>query len=159
MSGIVGELRDVISIGVGYTLPFQTFAYKDVNGKEYKFSDFKGKYLYIDVWATWCAPCKKEIPYINKLEKEFHGKDIQFVSISMDKRNDYDKWKKFVKDEELTGVQLISESDFNTRIVKDYKINTIPRFLLFDKEGKIVDAKALRPSNPKLKIQLEKLLN
>lgn len=134
------------------------FTYKDAAGKDVSFSDFRGKYVYIDVWATWCSPCKKEIPYIKQLEKDLHGKDIQFVSISMDKQKDHEKWKKFIKEEALTGVQLFSDDAFNTRIAKDYKIDAIPRFLLFDKEGKIVDANAKRPSNPELKKQLMQLL-
>ncbi|UMB52504.1 TlpA family protein disulfide reductase [Lutibacter sp. A64] len=134
------------------------FTYKDQNDKDVSFSDFKGKLVYIDVWAMWCAPCKAEIPYLKQLEKDIHGKDIQFVSISMDKPKEHEKWKQFIKDQELTGVQLFSDDAFNTRIAKDYKINTIPRFLLFDKEGKIVDADAKRPSDPKLKQQLLELL-
>ncbi|MBJ6368382.1 TlpA family protein disulfide reductase [Snuella sedimenti] len=134
------------------------FTYKDHNGKSVSFSDLKGKIVYIDVWATWCAPCKKEIPYLKQLEKDLHGKDIQFVSISMDKQKDHEKWKKFIKDKELTGLQLFSDDAFNTRIAKDYKINSIPRFLLFDKEGKIIDANAKRPSEPELKKQLLTLL-
>ncbi|WP_084158172.1 TlpA family protein disulfide reductase [Gaetbulibacter saemankumensis] len=134
------------------------WSYKDVNGKEYAFSDFRGKYLYIDVWATWCAPCKKEIPALKQLEKDLHGKDIQFVSISMDKPKHEQKWKDFVKNENLTGIQLMSENAFQTRIGYDYKIKTIPRFLLFDPEGRIIDANAKRPSDPELKKQLLTLL-
>ena len=87
-----------------------------------------------------------------------HGKNIQFVSISVDNKKDRDKWLNFVKEEELTGVQLFSEDAFNTAIAKDYKINAIPRFLLFDPEGKIIDADAKRPSDPELKQQLLQLL-
>ncbi|MGY0408265.1 MAG: TlpA family protein disulfide reductase, partial [Polaribacter sp.] len=134
------------------------FTYKDKNGKKVSFSDLKGKVVYIDTWATWSAPCKKEIPYIKQLKKDLHGKNIQFVSISLDKQKDYKKWKQFVEDKKLTGIQLFANNDFNTRIAKDYKINRIPRFLLFDKDGKIVDTNAKRPSNPELKKQLLKLL-
>lgn len=135
------------------------FTYKNETGVDVSFSDFKGNYVYIDVWATWCAPCKQEIPYIKQLEKDLQGKNIQFVSISMDKPKDHEKWKMFVKDESLVGVQLFSDNAFDTRFAKDYKINAIPRFLLFDDEGKIVDANAKRPSNPELKKQLLDLLN
>ncbi|GAA4298722.1 TlpA family protein disulfide reductase [Aestuariibaculum suncheonense] len=134
------------------------FTYKDQNGKDVSFKDFRGKYVYIDVWATWCSPCKKQIPYLKELERELHGKNIQFVSISLDKQKDHGKWLDFVNDEALTGVQLISEDAFNTAIAKDYKINAIPRFLLFDPEGKIIDADAKRPSDPELKQQLLQLL-
>ena len=134
------------------------FTYKDINGRDVSFTDFKGKYVYIDAWATWCAPCKQEIPYLKQLEKDLHEKNIVFVSISFDKPKDKEKWKTYVKENELTGVQLITENAFETRIAWDYKINAIPRFLLFDPEGKIIDADAKRPSLPELKKQLLKLL-
>ena len=135
-----------------------TFTFKDINDKDVSFFDFKGKYVYIDFWATWCSPCKREIPALKKLEKDLHKKDIVFVSISMDKPKAHNKWKEFVKKEGLTGVQLFATDAFNTPIAKDYKINSIPRFIIFDKEGKIVDADAKRPSNPELKNELEELL-
>lgn len=134
------------------------FTYKDINGKDVSFSDFKGKLVYIDIWAMWCAPCKQQIPYLQKLEKELHGKDIVFLSISVDKPGKKEKWEKFVKEKELTGIQLFSDNAFNTRIAKDYKINAIPRFLLFDKKGRILDANADRPSLPRLKKHLLQLL-
>ena len=134
------------------------FTFKDVNDKDISFSSFKGKVVYIDFWAMWCSPCKREIPYLKKLEKELHGKDIVFVSVSMDKPKLNNKWKQFVKDQKLTGVQLFSTNAFKTKLAKDYKINSIPRFILFDKEGKIIDGDAKRPSDPKLKKQLIKIL-
>jgi thiol-disulfide isomerase/thioredoxin len=138
--------------------PGINFTYKDINDKEVSFADLRGKVVYIDVWATWCAPCKQEIPYLKKLEEEFKGKDIQFVSISMDKPKHHEKWKKFVEDNELTGIQLFADNAFDSKLAKDYQINSIPRFLLFDKDGLIVNADAIRPSNPDLKGLLEDLL-
>jgi thiol-disulfide isomerase/thioredoxin len=138
--------------------PGADFTYKDVDDKEVSFSDLKGKYIYIDAWAMWCSPCKQEIPYLKKLEEEFRGKDIHFVSISLDKPKDLKKWKKFVKDNKLTGIQLFTDNAFESKIAKDYKINAIPRFLLFDKEGLIINADAKRPSDPELKKILKDLL-
>ena len=68
----------------------------------------KGKYLYIDVWATWCAFCKREIPLLKRLEEEYHGKNIEFVSISVDDKKQHDKWRQTIVDREMTGVQLFS---------------------------------------------------
>jgi thiol-disulfide isomerase/thioredoxin len=138
--------------------PGAEFICKDINDKEVSFSDLKGKYIYIDVWAMWCSPCKQEIPHLKKLEKAFKGKNIHFVSISMDKPKDLKKWKKFVKDNKLTGIQLFADNAFESKIAKDYKINSIPRFLLFDKAGLIIDADAKRPSDPELKKILKNLL-
>lgn len=78
------------------------FTYPDVNGKMVSLSDFKGKVVLIDVWATWCAPCKEEIPALQELEKEFHGNDnLVFMSVSVD--DDKAKWEKMVNDKKLGG--------------------------------------------------------
>lgn len=134
------------------------FTYNDVNDKPVTFADFKGKYVYIDLWATWCGPCKAEIPYLKKMEEEFRGKDIVFMSVSVDKIKDTQKWKDFVKKEQLTGVQLIGDNAIDSGIAKNYDVNAIPRFLLFDKQGKIISIDAPRPSDPLLKEQLTGLL-
>ena len=55
------------------------------------------------MWATWCNPCKKEIPFLQKVEKQYHGKNIEFVSISVDQEKDHDTWKKMVADKNLSG--------------------------------------------------------
>ncbi len=125
--------------------------YESILGGKVSLKDLKGKYVYIDVWATWCAPCKVEIPYLKSLEKEYHGKNIQFVSISVDKPEAYETWKKMVKDQELGGVQLYADANFESKFILEYGINSIPRFILLDPNGNIVEADALRPSNPKLK--------
>jgi len=128
------------------------------DGKKVKFSDFRGKVVLVDVWATWCGPCKKEIPALKELEKEMHGKEVVFISYSVDKVKDLDKWKKFIVDEQLGGVQLFAPADFSSPVCTNYKINAIPRFMVFDKKGNIVTIDAPRPSTPDLKTLLEKYL-
>ncbi|WP_027137981.1 TlpA family protein disulfide reductase [Gaetbulibacter saemankumensis] len=132
--------------------PSPTFEnYESFEGEAVSLNDFKGKYVYIDVWATWCAPCKREIPFLKELEKEYHDKNIEFVSISVDKQDTKDKWKKMVTEKELEGVQLIADNDFSSKFVTDYKITGIPRFILLDPQGNIVKASAPRPSDSALK--------
>jgi len=133
------------------------FNYPDTNGKNVSLDDLKGKYVYVDVWATWCGPCKREIPFLKKLDKEYKGKDIAIVSMSIDKMADKEKWLKMVKDENLGGIQIMADKDWNSDFVKAYNIRGIPRFILIDKEGKILDANAPRPSNPNLKELLNSL--
>lgn len=134
------------------------FTYNDINDKPVSFSDFKGKFVYIDLWATWCGPCKAEIPHMKKIEEDYHGKNIVFVSLSLDKPKDAQKWKDFVTKEQLKGIQLMADKDFSSAVAKNYEVNAIPRFLLFDTKGNIINADALRPSNPELRAQLDKLL-
>lgn len=134
------------------------FSYKNIDGKSVSLSDLKGKIVYIDVWATWCGPCIGEIPYLKKMEEDYHGKDIAFVSISVDSERDYDKWVKMVKDKELKGYQLFADKSWKSDFVVAYKIKGIPTFILIDKEGKIISAGAKRPSSPELRSQLDELL-
>ncbi|WP_165784676.1 TlpA family protein disulfide reductase [Solitalea longa] len=125
------------------------FTYPDKDGKMVSLSDCLGKVVVVDVWATWCGPCKKEIPYLKNLEKELHGKDVVFMSVSTDKLEDKDKWLKMVEEMEMSGVQLLAGQ--GTKISQDYKINSIPRFLVIDKKGNIVSDDAPTPSDPRLK--------
>jgi thiol-disulfide isomerase/thioredoxin len=125
--------------------------YENFDGSKTSLSDLKGKYVYIDVWATWCGPCKAEIPSLKALEEEFHGKNIEFVSISVDKEDAYDTWRKMVADEELKGIQLYADKNFESDFILEYGINSIPRFILIDPDGNIVDANTSRPSNPRTK--------
>jgi len=124
--------------------------YENFAGGTTSLDDLKGKYVYIDVWATWCGPCKREIPFLKDIEKKYHNKNIEFVSLSIDKVSDRDKWKSMVTDEELGGIQLFADNDWKSSFVKDYQINGIPRFILIDTEGNIVDPNAPRPSSPEL---------
>jgi len=121
--------------------------YLNFNGGSSSLSDFKGKYVYIDVWATWCAPCKAQIPFLEKIEKEYAGKNIEFVSISVDKQKYFDKWKKYVADKNLSGIQLFASNAFESSFIQEYNIKTIPRFVLIDPVGKIISQKAPKPSN------------
>ncbi|AUS06707.1 TlpA family protein disulfide reductase [Pseudotamlana carrageenivorans] len=131
--------------------------YENYKGGTTSLDDLKGKYVYIDVWATWCGPCKREIPFLKELEKTYHDKNIEFVSLSIDKVSDREKWKKMIETENLQGVQLLADNDWKSDFVKDYQIQGIPRFILVDTAGNIVDPNAPRPSDPKLVEMLTEL--
>lgn len=139
--------------------PSPTFDYLNYAGGQTKLEDFKGKYVYIDVWATWCGPCRQEIPFLQEIEKKYHDKNIAFISISIDKLKDQEKWKTMIKDKSLGGVQLFADNDWNSKFIKDYKIASIPRFILIDPKGIIIKADAVRPSSPELTKELDLLLN
>ncbi|OUR91809.1 hypothetical protein A9Q87_08355 [Flavobacteriales bacterium 34_180_T64] len=139
--------------------------YINHKGGNTSLSDLKGKYVYVDVWATWCGPCKREIPSLKKIEEQYHGKNIEFVSISVDdekrsgtKEKAFEAWTKMVNDKELGGIQLFSDNAWQSDFVKNYKINGIPRFILIDPEGNVVSPDAPRPSSPQL-IELLNALN
>ncbi|MGJ8665861.1 MAG: TlpA family protein disulfide reductase [Patiriisocius sp.] len=135
-----------------------TFKYENHKGGETALADLKGKYTYIDVWATWCGPCIGEIPSLKQVEKDNHDKNIEFVSISIDRKADYEKWRKMVTEKELGGIQLMADNDWKSAFVTDYAITGIPRFILVDPDGNIVSADAPRPSDPQLRKMLDKLI-
>ncbi len=128
------------------------FTFYDVNGNTVLPSSLKGKYLYIDVWATWCKPCIAEIPNLKKLEHAMENKNIAFVSISVDK--DGDAWKKMVKDDNFTGIQWHARTrDFS----KNLMIVSIPRFILIGRNGEIIEANMTRPGKPETYERLQQL--
>ena len=138
--------------------PSPTFNYENHAGGNTALADLKGKYVYIDVWATWCGPCLREIPALKEIEEANQNKNIHFVSISIDEPKDYEKWKKMVSEKQLGGIQLMADNNWNSQFVKDYAILGIPRFILIDPQGNIVSADAPRPSDPELKKILEALI-
>ncbi|MCB0762169.1 MAG: TlpA family protein disulfide reductase [Flavobacteriales bacterium] len=125
--------------------PAPVFSYNDANGNAHSVADFKGKVVYVDVWASWCGPCRREIPYLKDLEHDYHGFDVAFVSVSIDE--DADAWLRSVEENELGGTQLLADKAWKSDICTDYKIEGIPRFLLIDQDGNIVSADAPRPSS------------
>ena len=89
------------------------FTFKEINGKNVPLENFRGKYIYIDVWATWCKPCREEFPFLETLKKHFKDENqLQIIAVSIDK--DFQKWSKFVTETNMNGLQLhaASDSDF-----------------------------------------------
>lgn len=127
-----------------------TFDYENYKGGKTKLEDFKGKYVYIDVWATWCTPCIAEIPSLKKLEHEYEDANVAFVSISLDDEKGYNKWRQMVTDKSLGGSQLIADEHFESKFAQNYAIRSIPRFILIDPNGNIVSADAPKPSSEQL---------
>jgi thiol-disulfide isomerase/thioredoxin len=126
------------------------FDYENQKGGKTSLESLKGKYVYIDVWATWCGPCLKEVPFLEKMEKQYQDKNIVFVSISVDNIKDRKKWSNLINQKQLGGIQLLADMDFNSEFIKGYAIKKIPRFILIDPNGNIVNFDAPRPSDSKL---------
>jgi len=156
-----GYLGDLIALRTNLPkgAPSPMFSnYENHAGGTTSLEELKGKYVYIDVWATWCGPCKVEIPYLKKVEADYHDKNIEFVSVSIDRPKDHPKWISMVSEKELGGVQLFADNDWQSQFVKDYFIKGIPRFILIDPSGNIVSPNAPRPSDPELRSLLEELI-
>jgi thiol-disulfide isomerase/thioredoxin len=127
----------------------------NIDGNIVTNEDLKGKYVYIDLWATWCGPCLREIPYFDTLQTVFEGQNITFVSICQNDTKE--RWKATVAKKELKGVQLFAEDD-GGQFYEDYQVTGIPRYILIDPLGKIVNSDAKRPSDKRLVAELESLV-
>ena len=119
------------------------FEFEDKDGKKYRLTDFADKLVYVDCWASWCMPCRGQIPFLKSLEKKYEGKDIVFLSVSLDQTKD--AWLKAVKEEDLHGYVLYAPGAFRNEFAKYYNINSIPRFLLFDKAGNLINDEMPKP--------------
>ena len=118
----------------------------DVSGKKYSLSDFKGKFVYVDVWASWCGPCIFEFPSFKTLVNAYKDKNIVFIQYSVNE--DKTDWLAYRdKNDGMDGLclQLIKESGSGCKIEEDYKFNGIPRYLLFDAKGRIINTNMERP--------------
>ena len=135
------------------------FTFPDAEGNDVSLSDFRGKVVYIDIWATWCGPCKKEMPAMKALEAEYKdNKDIVFMGISVDVSKNIQKWKDFVIKEQLPGVQLFGGDMAGPTLSKPYKITGIPRFMLVGKDGSLIYMDAPRPSSSEIRAVLNDAL-
>ncbi len=144
------NVKNEISKYNGKKSPY--FNYENLKGGTTSIDELKGKYLYIDIWATWCGPCKDEFPSFKKLEKKYHKIDyLDFVSISIDNIKDREKWIEMVNNEGLSGTHLLADKDWKSQYVIDNMIDKsgIPRYIIVDPKGYIVNSNAPRPSQEK----------
>lgn len=119
------------------------------DGKRIKLSDLYGKTLYIDLWATWCGPCCKQIPHLDKLaEKMKDVEGLEFVSISTD--TDVDAWKAKLAKDNPSWPQYILPADQGDKFLSSLNINGIPRFLIISPKGLLLMPEAPMPSDPKV---------
>lgn len=124
--------------------PAPAFALKDAKGKTVTLDDFKGHYLYITVWATWCVPCKAELPYLDSLQQAYGKKNIRFLTVAIDEPGHRQAWLELLRKYGTKGVHTMVDDagKFN----ENYMIISVPRFILIDSDGRIVNANAPRPS-------------
>ncbi|MDO4702979.1 TlpA disulfide reductase family protein [Tannerella sp.] len=154
------EQRDRLCTRFGYLkytalgASFPDAALKNVQGETVTLEQFKGHYVYIDLWASWCIPCRKEISFLQKLEKAYEGKNIAFVSISLDKKSS--TWKSTLEALQMHGHQLFGgESAFAEQL----NVTSIPHFLLYNPDGKLRMYRAPAPSSEQIRPLLDKLLS
>ena len=135
---------------------------KNLKGEELKWQDvinkYKGKVIYVDLWASWCAPCRAEMPEAKQLRESYKDKDVVFVYLAVSDKEQ--NWHQAVKDcqTDYLGDNYFVLNTSTAELLKEIKFNTIPRLLLYDKDGKLVDADALRPSSKQIQPLIDKYL-
>ncbi|GEM_PF-1101582 len=108
------------------------FELVDANGENVKLSDYKGKVVFLDFWATWCKPCLRLVPAHQKLQDQFKNDNVVFLYVSTDRNSN--SWKNYVSKGTFPGKHLLAD----TKLITRYKVETLPYSLLIDTEGKIV---------------------
>ncbi|HEY8400756.1 MAG TPA: TlpA disulfide reductase family protein [Cytophagaceae bacterium] len=155
---IAGRTGNVAGIENPAVQAAPSFTLTDINGNKVSLSDFKGKVVYLDFWASWCAPCLLEINKSKNLKQKYaDNNNVVFLYVSIDK--DLAAWKNMVSKKNIQGVHLNSKDGKEEDILTKYNLVSIPKFVLIDKQGNIVDDDAKRPSDPALINDIEKLLN
>jgi thiol-disulfide isomerase/thioredoxin len=136
------------------------FIQGDYNSFEEVLQPYRGKVVLLDFWATWCRPCIQEFPHYDKIfafMKNEPNVILLYVSLDGDREK---KWRDFVTNRELKGMHFLASRPIHLELYEEWKVTTIPRYMIISKEGEIIEKYASRPSQGKSLIrQLEKALN
>lgn len=128
----------------------------DVNGKDFSLKELRGKYVYVDFWATWCSACRQMTPYVKKLAEEFANENIAFVFVSIDEFSVKENVFEYAAEHETTACTYIVKNKQEWK--ERYLLQSIPRFMLIDPKGKVISTSFLWPNNDLLSFHLHKLL-
>ena len=123
--------------------------FTDQNGELHSLPDYRGQYVYIMVWGTWCPFCKMEMPFAQELAKKYSGQgelEVLFVALNKDKK----KWQIYLDENDLKGIHLIMTEEQEEAFSQNYMVKGPPKFILIDPDGNFVSANAPDPSTPEL---------
>jgi peroxiredoxin len=131
-------------LSIGAVAP--DFSQPDVNGKQVKLSDFRGKYILVDFWASWCGPCRQENPNVVRIYNQFKDKNFTILGVSLDRPGAKQAWLKAIEDDKLAWTQVSDLNFWKNEAAVKYGIQAIPQNFLLDPQGKIL-AKNLTGEN------------
>ena len=116
--------------------PFPGFTGTTLDGKAFDFASLKGKVVLVDFWATWCGPCRTEMPHVKESYTKHHAEGLEVIGVSLDE--DRDALSKFIADEQIPWTQLFDGKGWENAIAKQYKISSIPATYLIGRDGKVI---------------------
>lgn len=123
-------------VSIGRTAPL--FSAPDTSGKNISLLDFRGKYVLLDFWASWCGPCREENPIVVKAYQKFRTKNFEILSVSLDQSGKRDAWVKAIHDDGLTWQHVSDLKFWNSEVAQLYAVRSIPQNFLIDPKGKII---------------------
>lgn len=148
------SIREVVQLAYDKVMalapgqPAPQFTLADINGQQVSLSDFAGKVVYLDFWASWCGPCMREVPYAKELKKRMENEtDLVFLYISVD--TDETSWRSTVAHHQIEGIHL-NVPGFNHQVPEAYNLKGVPTFFLIGRDGKIINNRPPRPSSPEI---------
>lgn len=121
------------------------FNFEDVNGNMVKLSDYRGKFVLLDVWNIYCGPCMNQVPYLKKFEPELEKMGVVVIGVSCDPQKIKDKWRNTVKSKGMPGIQVIMDNGRGSAFMKDYSIAGFPTFCLIGPDGVVINPYMPRP--------------
>jgi len=134
---LYGELvQSLKATAIGSPAP--AFTQATPEGKPVSLADYRGKYVLVDFWASWCGPCRQENPAVIKAYNAYKGRNFDIVSVSLDKEDGRANWLKAIADDHLTWTQVSDLRGFDNEVAKRYGVQSIPQNFLIDPSGKIV---------------------
>lgn len=147
-------LHDIKAIAIGAPAP--DFTQQTPDGRKVSLTDYRGKYVLIEFWASWCGPCRQDNPKLIKLYSEYKNRKFDILGVSLDDEKAREKWLKAITDDQLTWTQVSDLKGFQNEVATRYHIQAIPQNFLIDPDGKII-ATNLRGDD--LKVALARHIN
>jgi thiol-disulfide isomerase/thioredoxin len=144
------EAKDYKRVELALGKPFPEFTFTDFDGKKRKISEFRGKYVLLDIWGFWCGPCRRELPYIREAHKRFQARNLEIVGLNTDPDFTIDSMKKALNDNGMkwTNAKFDSVIDF---LKVNLRINSFPTTFLISPEGKILSMSRQERDEPDLR--------